>query len=82
MLKDHIQHFGFCASKEEYYSVLASTDVCVSTALHEFFGVSVIEAAALGNLASAVTIQKLGQTGTASAEEIIKQFGGKNNAQG
>lgn len=49
MLKDHIQHFGFCASKEEYYSILSKTDVCVSTALHEFFGVSVIEAAALGN---------------------------------
>ena len=45
-------------------------------------GAALGEAAALGNLASAVTIQKLGQTGTASAEEIIKQFGGKNNAQG
>ena len=28
------------------------------------------EALALGNLASAVTIQKIGQTGTASAAEI------------
>lgn len=44
-------------------------------------GASLGEAAALGNLASAVTIQKLGQTGTASACEIINQFGGKNNAQ-
>lgn len=44
-------------------------------------GASLGEAAALGNLASAVTIQKLGQTGTASAREIIDQFGGKNNAQ-
>lgn len=44
-------------------------------------GATLSEAAALGNLASAVTIQKLGQTGTASAEEIINQFGGKNNAQ-
>jgi len=44
-------------------------------------GASLAEAAALGNLASAVTIQKLGQTGTASAREIIDQFGGKDNAQ-
>ena len=40
-------------------------------------GASLGEAAALGNLASAVTIQKLGQTGTATACEIIDQFGGK-----
>lgn len=45
-------------------------------------GATLGEAAALGNLASAVTIQKLGQTGTASAQEIIDQFGGKNDAQG
>lgn len=45
-------------------------------------GASLSEAAALGNLASAVTIQKLGQTGTASAREIIDQFGGKKHAQG
>ena len=49
MLRDRIKHYGFCASKQEYYAILASSDVCVSTALHEFFGVSVIEAAALGN---------------------------------
>jgi len=40
-------------------------------------GASLGEAAALGNLASAVTIQKLGQTGTAGACEIIDQFGGE-----
>ncbi len=38
-------------------------------------GASLAEAAALGNLASAVTIQKLGQTGTATADEIRNQFG-------
>lgn len=38
-------------------------------------GASLAEAAALGNLASAVTIQKIGQTGTATADEIKKQFG-------
>ena len=33
-------------------------------------GAALEEAIALGNLASAVTIQKIGQTGTASAAEI------------
>lgn len=35
-------------------------------------GAPLYEAMALGNLASAVTIRKLGQTGTASAEEIME----------
>lgn len=37
-------------------------------------GATMPEAVALGNLAAAVTIQKLGQTGTASAEEIRAQY--------
>lgn len=48
-LKSHLIHFGFVESKEKYYSILKETDVCVSTAIHEFFGVSVIEAALFGN---------------------------------
>lgn len=36
-------------------------------------GASLAEAIALANLASAVTIQKIGQTGTASAQEIKEQ---------
>jgi bifunctional ADP-heptose synthase (sugar kinase/adenylyltransferase) len=32
------------------------------------------EAAFIGNLAASVTIQKLGQTGTASAVEIIQAY--------
>lgn len=47
-LKDNIIHFGFKESKEEYYAVLSSADVVVSTALHEFFGVSMLEATACG----------------------------------
>ena len=48
-LASHIINFGYVESKEAYYSILEKTDVCVSTAIHEFFGVSVIEAEAFGN---------------------------------
>ena len=48
-LASHIINFGFAESKEAYYAILEKTDVCVSTAIHEFFGVSVIEAEAFGN---------------------------------
>lgn len=41
-------------------------------------GAALGEAIALGNLASAVTIQKLGQTGTASAQEICAQYDHQN----
>lgn len=39
-LKDEIVHYGFLDSKEEYFNVLRSCHVVVSTANHEFFGVS------------------------------------------
>lgn len=48
-LASHIVHYGFIEKKEEYYSILSETDVCVSTAIHEFYGVSVLEAAMFGN---------------------------------
>lgn len=41
ILKEHILNFGFIDSKEEYYRILSSAHVVVSTAKHEFFGVSV-----------------------------------------
>ncbi|XP_072393233.1 tRNA-queuosine alpha-mannosyltransferase isoform X1 [Diabrotica undecimpunctata] len=43
-LSDNIVQFGYVDSKESYYDVLSSAHVAVSTAKHEFFGVSMLEA--------------------------------------
>lgn len=40
-LKEEIRHFGYVDSKEEYFNILQNGNVVVSTAKHEFFGVSV-----------------------------------------
>lgn len=40
IFEEEILNFGFIESKEEYYDVLRRSDVVVSTAQHEFFGVS------------------------------------------
>jgi len=47
-LNDKLQVFGFVPSKQEYCKLLNSADVVVSTALHEFYGVSMLEATWLG----------------------------------
>lgn len=39
-LKEHIYHFGFVDNVEEFYKILCAADIVVSTADHEFFGVS------------------------------------------
>jgi len=45
---DHIDNWGFADNKEEYINILQSSDVIVSTAIHEFFGIAVLEAVAAG----------------------------------
>jgi glycosyltransferase involved in cell wall biosynthesis len=43
-----IRRWGFVADREDYRAALAACDVVVSTAAHEFFGISVVEAVAAG----------------------------------
>ena len=43
-LARRIHHFGFAESREAYARLLWEADLVVSTALHEFFGISVLEA--------------------------------------
>jgi len=47
-LADRIDQWGWLDSREDYCRVLGDADIVVSTALHEFFGVSVVEAIAAG----------------------------------
>jgi glycosyltransferase involved in cell wall biosynthesis len=45
---DHIRQWGFLESRAAYAQLLTQADVVVSTADHEFFGISILEAAARG----------------------------------
>lgn len=47
-LEGRILHWGYQASRAEYIRRLQEADVVVSTAIHEFFGISVVEAIAAG----------------------------------
>lgn len=47
-LKKRLLHFGYVESRQEYYKLLKRGDIVVSTAIHEFFGISVIEAVRAG----------------------------------
>ncbi|RUA03760.1 MAG: DUF3524 domain-containing protein [Deltaproteobacteria bacterium] len=42
-LKAHIIHFGYAENRKEYANLLARGDIIVSTALHEFFGMAILE---------------------------------------
>jgi glycosyltransferase involved in cell wall biosynthesis len=41
-------HFGYVESRQEYIRLLCKADIVVSTARHEFYGISVIEAVRAG----------------------------------
>lgn len=45
---DEIDHFGYMETRQEFISVLSNSDLIISTADHEFFGISVVEAIAAG----------------------------------
>ena len=45
---DHINTWGFIENRDDYMHILQSSDVVVSTAIHEFFGIAVMEAVAAG----------------------------------
>lgn len=48
VLDRHILHFGYVAQRTEYIRLLHQADIVVSTALHEFFGMAVLEAVRCG----------------------------------
>jgi len=47
-LSDRILHWGFLDSRSDYEGALMSADIAVSVARHEFFGISMLEAAHFG----------------------------------
>jgi len=48
LLSERILHFGYVSSRSEYLAWLSLADIVVSTARHEFFGLSVLEAVRAG----------------------------------
>jgi glycosyltransferase involved in cell wall biosynthesis len=47
-LSERIFHYGYVESREDYFSLLASGDIVVSTAIQENFGLSIVEAVQCG----------------------------------
>lgn len=47
-LHERIVHWGYIEDRNEYYRRLAEGDIVVSTALHEFYGISILEAVRAG----------------------------------
>ena len=46
VLADRIDHFGYAPDRAAYLDLLTRADIIVSTAIHEFFGLAVLEAIA------------------------------------
>jgi glycosyltransferase involved in cell wall biosynthesis len=49
-LGDRLVHYGYAASEADYARLLWHADIVLSTAIHEFFGVGVVEAIYCGCL--------------------------------
>ena len=47
-LADQIVHWGYVEAYADYVALLSEADLVISTAIHEFFGISVLEAIAAG----------------------------------
>lgn len=47
-LASRIEHWGYAKSREAYYALLNRAHIAVSTANHEFFGISMLEATHFG----------------------------------
>jgi glycosyltransferase involved in cell wall biosynthesis len=47
-LGDRAEQWGYVQSRDAYHAALRDSDVVVSTALHEFFGIAIVEAALAG----------------------------------
>lgn len=47
--ENEIEHFGFIPSRKEYLKIFKNSDFVLSTSIHEFFGISILEAYEAGN---------------------------------
>jgi glycosyltransferase involved in cell wall biosynthesis len=47
-LGDRVIHWGYCEDRVDYEALMGSAHIVVSTAIHEFFGISMLEAAHFG----------------------------------
>ena len=47
-LAHRIEHWGYLPSRKDYQALLRKADLVISTAEHEFFGISILEAAQAG----------------------------------
>lgn len=47
-LAHRIEHWGYLPSRKEYQALLQAADLVISTAEHEFFGISILEAVQAG----------------------------------